>query len=355
MPTQNVKDFSPVNIINLSADSILSIKNGDLVRLNAPNAALSGVNLLVANNLNIGTGVFVALSGDFYDQLRVFNATGLNSGEFGVINWNNNRLIIGSTQSQSGILRDLVLTGKDININASGQLNIFDNTNISGNLTVSGTGIFAAIDLNNIDSLALSGMDITITNANVLVNTNNTIIAPNLVYNTGDQTISGTKNFISRPNVNSTGVAISGQFLNALVTLTHANQTPANGGQTYYFAQRYDAALVTNTTDRRFVVPRDCVIKHYTLQIQNFGSFGAGTTSVTYDIYNATDGQVVPNSTLYTCTNCHPYNQVFSGHAMSNVNIPLSSGKQYAVRWVFNGGYSSAIGTVNNQVNLFLE
>ena len=35
--------------------------------------------------------------------------------------------------------------------------------------------------------------------------------APNLVYNTGNQTVSGIKNFISRPTVNNTGVVLSGE------------------------------------------------------------------------------------------------------------------------------------------------
>lgn len=38
---------------------------------------------------------------------------------------------------------------------------------MSGNLQVSGTGIFNAIDLNNIDNLSLSGVDITITSGNL--------------------------------------------------------------------------------------------------------------------------------------------------------------------------------------------
>ena len=39
-------------------------------------------------------------------------------------------------------------------------------------------------------------------------------IAPNLIYNTGDQNISGIKNFYSRPTVNGTGVLLSGEAAN---------------------------------------------------------------------------------------------------------------------------------------------
>jgi hypothetical protein len=96
-------------------------------------------NLTINNNLTLP-------SGDFYS----YNATGVNSGEFGLIGWRNNQFVIGSQRTTSGILRDIVITGNNININASGVLNIFDNTNIVGNLTTSGSGIFTSgIDLNN--------------------------------------------------------------------------------------------------------------------------------------------------------------------------------------------------------------
>jgi len=84
-------------------------------------------NLTINNNLTLP-------SGDFYS----YNATGVNSGEFGLIGWRNNQFVIGSQQSQSGILRDVLITGNNININGFGVTNIFDNTNIVGNLTVTG-------------------------------------------------------------------------------------------------------------------------------------------------------------------------------------------------------------------------
>ena len=84
-------------------------------------------NITINNNLTLP-------SGDFYS----YNATGVNSGEFGLIGWRNNQFVIGSQSATSGILRDVVITGNNININGSGAFNIFDNTNIVGNLTVSG-------------------------------------------------------------------------------------------------------------------------------------------------------------------------------------------------------------------------
>lgn len=60
--------------------------------------------------------------------------------------------------------------------------------------TVSGVKTFVdGVNLDSIDTLNLSGVDITITNGNVILT--NPVSAPNLVYNTGNQNISGNKSF----------------------------------------------------------------------------------------------------------------------------------------------------------------
>jgi hypothetical protein len=112
---------------------------------------------------------------------------------------------------------DATVTG-----NLSGYTGIFK-TLITDNLQVSGTGIFRAgtfdaLDLNNIDILSLSGVDITITSGNVSLTNRPTVngtgvllsgeipnfsLPTTIVYTTGNQTISGTKTF-------ATGVNISG-------------------------------------------------------------------------------------------------------------------------------------------------
>lgn len=57
--------------------------------------------------------------------------------------------------------------------------------------------------------------------------------APNIVYNTGNQTISGVKNFSDRPRVNGTGVLLSGEAggsvdLSNYVTTGQLTQTSGN-------------------------------------------------------------------------------------------------------------------------------
>ena len=64
---------------------------------------------------------------------------------------------------------------------------------------------------------------------NLNIDSNFSVVASNLVYNTGNQTISGVKNFISRPTVNGTGVLLSGEASNvnlpATIVYTTGNQT----------------------------------------------------------------------------------------------------------------------------------
>jgi hypothetical protein len=78
------------------------------------------------------------------------------------------------------------------------------------NINVSGSGIFNALDLNNIDTLSISGVDISITSGDIALTNRPTVNGtgvllsgevvnfslPNtIVYTTGDQVISGNKSF----------------------------------------------------------------------------------------------------------------------------------------------------------------
>lgn len=67
------------------------------------------------------------------------------------------------------------------------------------------------------------------------------VIAPNLVYNTGDQNISGAKNFYTRPTVNGTGVLFIGEASNVTlpdtIVYTTGNQT-INGEKNFTSLKR---------------------------------------------------------------------------------------------------------------------
>lgn len=234
----------------------------------APNLIYNTGDQTISGSKTFSTGINIVQS-TFPQSLRVFNKTGTNTGEFGLFGWQNNQLVIGSQQSQSGSLRDLTLTGRNININASGSLNIFDPVNISGNLNVSGTGIFDAINLNNIDNLSLSGVDITITSGNVTLT--NSVIAPNLIYNTGDQTISGVKTFaetgsfntlqitnnkLSSYSLNSTNFIFGDNYLNFVNSSNNVTGTLPSGiisGINYYVKNLNSGILLITGSGQRTI------------------------------------------------------------------------------------------------------
>ena len=99
----------------------------------------------------------------------------------------------------------------------------------SNNIQVSGTGIFNAIDLNNIDNLSLSGVDITIT--------------------------SGVVALTNRPTVNGTGVLLSGQNT-FVVSFTHDEMNMNNNS--YFFSNLNGIDASTNKDTRTMTMMQPC-------------------------------------------------------------------------------------------------
>jgi len=84
---------------------------------------------------------------------------------------NNIPVVLTNELSAGQDLTTFVLRSGDQTV--SGLKTFINNQTFSGNINVSGTGIFNAIDLNNIDNLNLSGVDIVISGGNVSLLTNN--------------------------------------------------------------------------------------------------------------------------------------------------------------------------------------
>lgn len=175
------------------------------------------------NNLNISGNLTVA--GTLrYNEIIDTTVTGNLSGYTGIFQqvYADNLVYNTGNQTISGVktfIQDttfgdsaqgdfLVISGNQFTVYGSG--NFTSGLFVNQNLQVSGTGIFNAIDLNNIDNLSLSGVDITITSANVALTNRPTVNGtgvllsgeagnlPNtVVYTTGNQIISGNKTFDS--------------------------------------------------------------------------------------------------------------------------------------------------------------
>jgi len=111
----------------ISTGSRIDTLSGNLITTGSRIDTLSGQVVFTTGNQTISgiksfaTGIDIINSGN-PQNLRVFNKTGTNTGEFGIFGWNNNQLTIGAQQTNSGILRDIIFTGANMNLNASGAV-----------------------------------------------------------------------------------------------------------------------------------------------------------------------------------------------------------------------------------------
>lgn len=179
--------------------------------------------------------------------------------------------------SQSGLWFNQALSSNDLSdknniVYTTGDQIIYNNKIFLNNIGVSGTGVFNAIDLNNVDILSISGVDVSVVNGNVSLTNRPTVngtgvvlsgeleriiinsgallnekinslsgyinsqdlifsgqiastgsildnkinalsgtLGTNVVYLTGNQNINGTKNFYNTPTINGDGILSSGQ------------------------------------------------------------------------------------------------------------------------------------------------
>jgi hypothetical protein len=114
---------------------------------NTGNQTISGIKTFL-DDLNI-SGDLTLNGGLYINDIEELNLTGANIYADNLVYNTGNQTISGFKTFATGVV-------------------------VSGNLQVSGTGIFNALDLNNIDSLSFSGVDATIKSGNVAL-TNNTI------------------------------------------------------------------------------------------------------------------------------------------------------------------------------------
>jgi len=131
-----------------------------------------------------------------------------------------NQTIGGLKTFSNGVISSVGITGTNLIYNTGNQT-ISGVKTFANNLQVSGTGIFNAIDLNNIDILNLSGVDITIT--------------------------SGVVALTNRPTVNGTGILLSGEAASLPTTIVYAtgNQT-ISGIKTFVQTGSFDTLSITN-------------------------------------------------------------------------------------------------------------
>ena len=141
------------------------------------------------------------------------------------------------------------------------------------------------------------------------------VSAPNLVYNTGNQNISGVKNFYSRPTVNGTGVLLSGEAANLPTTIvyTTGNQT-ISGTKTFV-----ENTVFGDPSQGDFLV----------ISGNTFSIYGSG---------NFTSGLFVNGVPVLTGVDLSSY--------ATNVNL-------FTTGSILNNKINSLSGYVNSQDNIF--
>jgi len=171
-------------------------------------------------------------------QIFHFSNTGISSGQRFYLKDEVSGIFLNNLNINSNfpiVASNLIYnTGNQI---ISGSKTFVNNQIFSGNIEVSGTGVFNAVDLNNIDSLSLSGIDISITGSTVNV-FNNILISGNpvLTGTTLAQTGSNLQNQINSlsGSLNSTGINLLNRInnLSGYVVFLTGNQN-IGGNKTF--------------------------------------------------------------------------------------------------------------------------
>jgi hypothetical protein len=225
----NISQFSIFNTIigggyhNTSGFALVLV-GGYLNKLTGDYSFLGGgySNVISGSASNINGGAYNTIRGN-YSSILGGRDNLLSGNDSFSIGRNNQIFSSGAGIISDGTNRNKILNNPNtLNIDFQNQINIYSNSiNITGNKILSGPTTFSGESINLIDTaLNLSGVgDMTFTGVNIsFINSpvyisgtdlrlnnnllvsgtaifNSPLSAPNLIYNTGNQTISGTKNF----------------------------------------------------------------------------------------------------------------------------------------------------------------
>jgi hypothetical protein len=177
------------------------------------------------------------------------------------------------------------VTAPNLVYNTGNQI-ISGNKFFVDNINVSGSGIFNALDLNNIDTLSISGVDISITSGDIALTNRPTVNGtgvllsgevvnfslPNtIVYTTGDQNVSGTKTFaqtgsfdtlqitnkkLSSYSYNSTNFIFGNTYINIVnssINITGTLPSGITSGINYYVKNLNTGILLITGSGQRTI------------------------------------------------------------------------------------------------------
>ena len=247
-------------------------------------------------------------------------------------------------EAQSRILlRNLVL---DSNSLISGSNLVYNN----GNQTISGvktfaTGIVAPNIVYNTGNQTISGVKTFATG----------IVAPNIVYNTGDQTISGIKTFASRPTVSGTGVLLSGSTPFVL-TYGHTRDNTTAGDVRRYFGPHMDIgpASLNSNENRRTRIMKDCFLREVSWAVIARDNIPTPSNAITGYFKNFGNNPSTDDQTsgvqVTSAINVPTINEIHN-YSTGNLNIPITGGNYVSFYYQTNltaGSNNAASGLAVN-------
>jgi hypothetical protein len=215
-----------VNTIPAQSGIILNYVSGVLLKetvLLTGNQTVSGIKSFPQGinvpNLAYTTGNQTISGAKTFERINIKAADGQLVGYIsGVSNFGSyQKLIIngdGGSDEQNVIIQS---AGNSITFGEGNFIITNDNGGLNFN-SPSNDNIY----INNTRNLYADNITASFKNISAQTGTFQKLFATNLVYNTGDQTISGVKNFVSRPMLNGTGLLLSGD---TLIVYNTGNQT----------------------------------------------------------------------------------------------------------------------------------
>lgn len=274
---QNGFELEELHNVNINHRNTLADKN--IIRYDS----LSGIWFNDTINSVLPNSIVYTTGDQTISGIKTFNVFPIVSG---------NKLITGVDLNAYATVANLFATGSNldnkinslsgVSVLTFGDQNIYGNKNFSNNLVVSGSAVFNTIDLNNVDNLSISGVDVLITNGNI--------------------------NLTNRPTVNGTGIVLSGELegmiinsgslLNNKINSLSGSAVLTYGNQNVYGIKNFYGGIVVtgdgSTNGGYSLVAKNSAgingLQFNPAQEGGAGNlyFNAGTTSRLYNVGDST-------------------------------------------------------------------
>jgi len=320
---------------NLNLNSNKQILAPNLV-YNTGNQTISGIktflnNLIISGNLNV-TGNILLSGNQVLTGSSTLYATSANLE------------LTGSTlNTKIDNLSGYINSSSSNIVFTTGNQNIAGNKTFINNINVSGTGVFNAVDLNNIDDLSISGVNVSIIDGAISLTNRPTVNGTGVVLS-GELTASG--NLLQgQINTLTTNLFTTGSNLNNKINSLSGNAVLTFGNQSIDGAKTFNSGIIFNASNG------GSPTNFYNARAINFQALGGTNSAAIYGSYNgypkiaiALSQAIIPNlsSPLQDLIEIKGGQTVSSSLMASNIPITISGNQ------VLTGVNLSSYATVAN-------